>query len=132
MRACLIDAAGLVVNTIIVGDGYEPPEGLTLVASDEANIGDTYKDGQFITPPQPEQPKPVVTAVSRRQFFLGLYVWNLLDTAQAAVDAAGGSTKIAWDTTGEFRITDPTLTSIVNQIGKGDQLQDFFDFCSTL
>lgn len=132
-RACLIDATGLVVNTIIVGDDYTPPEGLTLVVSNDGGIGDTYSDTDGFTPgPAPEVDAVPVSSVSRRQFFLGLYVWNLLDTAQVAVDAAGGTTKISWDTASEFRITDPTLTSVVNQIGKGDQLQDFFDFCSTL
>lgn len=58
MRVCLIDASGLVVNTILVGEGYETPEGLTLVASDVGNIGDTYAGGVFVPPETAPEPAP--------------------------------------------------------------------------
>lgn len=57
MRACLIDAAGLVVNAIICGGEYTPPAGLTLVESDDGNIGDSYAGGVF-TPAEQVEPEP--------------------------------------------------------------------------
>lgn len=53
MRACLIDATNTVVNAILVGDGYEPPEGLTLIVGD-GNIGDVWGGACFVPPPPPE------------------------------------------------------------------------------
>ena len=43
---------GAVVNVEIWPDGSELPSGY--VASDSANIGDTYEGGEFIPPSEPE------------------------------------------------------------------------------
>ena len=56
MRAVLVKD-GVVHNVIIVGDGYDAPEGFQLVPSDTAHIGDTYIAGVFSPalkpPPEP-------------------------------------------------------------------------------
>lgn len=70
--------------------------------------------------------------VTRRQFMMALYVWDLKVLADAIVAQAGGITMIAWDATTDFYITDPMLVSLVAQLGKSDQLQEFFDFAATL
>ena len=47
---------GYVIN-VSLWDGvtpWDPGEGYTAVKSDVAEIGDTYKDGEFIKPPAPE------------------------------------------------------------------------------
>lgn len=77
-------------------------------------------------------PETLATIVTRRQFFLGLYVWNLTDEANAAVEAAGGVTRVAWDTSSSFHIDDPELVAVVTSLGKRDLLQEFFNFCSML
>lgn len=51
-----------VVENVVVWDGesdWQPPEGTTLVLSDEAGPGDTH-DGKTFTPPEPPTPDPVV------------------------------------------------------------------------
>lgn len=75
---------------------------------------------------------PETYMVSRRQFMVGLYVWDLLDTANQAVTAAGGITQLAWNETTDFYIDDPMLVALVKQIGMEDRLQEFFNFCATL
>jgi hypothetical protein len=40
MRAALINQQGRVEHVVIVGDGYVPPDGLTVFPSETANIGD--------------------------------------------------------------------------------------------
>lgn len=75
---------------------------------------------------------PHASVVSRRQFKLGLHAWGLTEVAQAAAEAAGGTTLISWTETGSFSITDPALVTIVTSLGKIDLLQEFFDDCATL
>jgi hypothetical protein len=57
-RAALVDSSSnVVVNTIVLGGGYEPPSGITVVVSDTASIGDTYENGTFISPATvPDEP----------------------------------------------------------------------------
>lgn len=81
MRACLIDANGLVVNAIIINDSYEPPAGLTAVASEAGNIGDTYADGIF-TPPAPSL-LPIPQTISRRQCAAEMFARGLVTGPEA-------------------------------------------------
>ena len=59
---------GYVIN-VSLWDGvtpWDPGEGYTAVKSDVAEIGDTYKDGEFIKPPAPEpvaEPTPIPPVV---------------------------------------------------------------------
>ena len=59
MRVAVIDGTGLVQNVIVIGDlSFNPGEGLSIVPSDTANIGDVYQDGSFAPPaPTLEQAK---------------------------------------------------------------------------
>jgi hypothetical protein len=50
--------------------------------------------------------------VSPRQARLALLAAGVLDQVQAAVDAAGGATKIAWEYATEINRTDPLILSI--------------------
>jgi hypothetical protein len=63
MTYALINAAGLVVNVILLDDptDYTPPSGQRLIkipAGTAAGIGWTYVNGQFIAPPDPEPVPP--------------------------------------------------------------------------
>lgn len=48
-----------VVNIIVWdgAEGWEPGDGQTLVATEDAGIGWTYADGMFSEPPPPEEPE---------------------------------------------------------------------------
>ncbi|WP_243061137.1 hypothetical protein [Nocardioides sp. SR21] len=66
MNAALIDENGLVVNTIVVGDDYEPPDGLEVIelpTDPPVAIGWTYDDGEWLEPdlvvPEPPTPGPL-------------------------------------------------------------------------
>lgn len=51
---CAVIESGLVANVIMADPAEYQPEGSTVVASDTANIGDTYADGEFIPTVEPE------------------------------------------------------------------------------
>lgn len=81
MRAALIDPTGLVVNVILVGEGYEPPDGLTLTPlEDDSPLGPgwTVGNGDPTPPPEPPEPPPSETRQLR------------LDLDQLIVDAMFG------------------------------------------
>lgn len=49
MRATLIDLNGLVVNVIIIGEGWNAPDGFTL-GPDGGQIGDTWDGEKYVRP----------------------------------------------------------------------------------
>lgn len=52
MVTALIDKDGVVQNTILVGDNYNPPNGLKVVeVPDNAAIGDSFIKGELIKLP---------------------------------------------------------------------------------
>ena len=58
-RKALIDERGVVVNVILAGDDFKPPDGLTMRDADRAGPGWTW-DGKEFHPPEPE-PDPEST-----------------------------------------------------------------------
>lgn len=66
-------------------------------------------------------------SVSRFQALAALSNAGLLATAQAAVDAAGGVTKLAFDNALEFRRMSPTVLAMAQALSLTDQqLDDLF------
>jgi hypothetical protein len=65
MRYAVISSAGVVENVIELeaGSNWSVPEGYTTVASDIANITDTYENGNFIKHEPP--PPPYFTAMQK-------------------------------------------------------------------
>jgi hypothetical protein len=55
MRASLIDQSGLVVNVVLVGVGYTPPDGLTIGPAG-GEIGWTWDGAQYVPPLAPPPP----------------------------------------------------------------------------
>lgn len=55
MRATLLNQSGSVVNVILVGDGYTPPDGLTL-GPDGGQIGWTWNGSDWVKPQEPAPP----------------------------------------------------------------------------
>jgi hypothetical protein len=66
-RHALVNAAGEVVDVVMIDPGlpaeqqWVPPEGLTVVRSDEGGIGWRHEGGQLVdpTPPPPPAPPPI-------------------------------------------------------------------------
>lgn len=56
-------------------------------------------------------------SVTPRQARLALMGAGILDQVQAAVDQAGGSTKITWEYASEISRTDPLITAIGGALG---------------
>jgi len=52
MRTAVI-SGGVVANVVMVGEGWEPPEGAIAIASETAEIDDLYAGGVFSKPPVP-------------------------------------------------------------------------------
>lgn len=58
MRVPILDATGLVVNVIVMGDGWAPPEGFTIGALG-GEIGDTWNGASYIKRlPEPSPTPP--------------------------------------------------------------------------
>lgn len=124
-------SANVVVNTILAPEGYEL-EGYELVASDTAEIGQLYADGEFIDPP----PAPVTTdqvnaererRILKGETFDGVYVTGD-DTNRSNLSglAFGASLRISQgDTTTitvfrdgnnvDHELTPPALLSVWSQ-----------------
>lgn len=66
----------------------------------------------------------VPETVTPRQARIALLSAGLLDKAQAAVDAAGGATKITWEYATEFSRVEPLIDAIGQQLGLSDEQID--------
>ncbi|WP_018183984.1 hypothetical protein [Kaistia granuli] len=98
MRTTVI-SGGVVTNVVLAGDGWVPPEGAAAVASETANIGDFYADGEFTPPPVPELPPTTPSEVSRRQFFQALAMpdYQLITEAEALAAVQTGAIPAAFE-----------------------------------
>ncbi len=117
MRAAVI-VSGVVTNIIEASLGFKVA-GATMIASETAAIGDTYKAGRF-NPPSPAQPD-IPALVSMRQARLALLAAGILDQAEAALAAMPGSTgraaQIEWEYATELRRDHPLIVSLGESLG---------------
>lgn len=80
--------------------------------------------------PAPVTPTP--TEVTPRQARLALHSAGLLDQVQAAVDAAGGATKISWEYSTIIERNSPLITSIGGSLGlTPEQIDVLFKYAAT-
>lgn len=120
MRAAVIDDMGKVINIILVNDlSYSPGDGLTLVESETANIGDTYNAGAFIPAPVS---LPVPQEITRRQARLALLFAGLLDSVDAVIDSipdpmARAVAKIEWNEALTIDRASPLITELAPALG---------------
>jgi hypothetical protein len=83
--------------------------------------------------PDPFVAPPVELSVTPRQARLALLQAGLLDQVQAAVDAAGGATKITWEYALEIKRTDPMITAIGSALNLApEQIDNLFQLAATL
>jgi hypothetical protein len=83
--------------------------------------------------PDPFVAPPVELSVTPRQARLALLQAGLLDQVQAAVDAAGGATKITWEYALEIKRTDPMITAIGSALNlTPEQIDNLFQLAATL
>lgn len=78
-------------------------------------------------------PAPAVPqSVSPRQARLALLAAGLLDQVEAAVNAAGGATKVSWDYATQINRTDPLIMTIGASLSlTQDQIDTLFKFAAT-
>lgn len=124
MRLAVI-SGGIVVNTIDAGEDWVPPTGFTAAASEDAQIGDLYVDGVFISQAQTAQVEPP-DRVSRRQFFLQLEIDGIGPQVRAYVDTQPTLVQIAFDNSASFERADPMLQDGFAALGYNDGRVDKF------
>lgn len=108
----------------VTGDAVEDPQ--------EAYGGFIY-DAEANTLSAPAPAPVTVEPVSPRQARLALLAAGLLDEVQAAVDAAGGATKITWEYATEISRTDPMIDAIGAALNMTDaQIDALFATAKTL
>lgn len=100
----------------------------TLVWLDEAQTAPTLKEMEAYV-----EPAPTVTSVTPRQARLALLQAGLLDKVEAAVNAAGGATKITWDWASTISRTDPLIATLATVLSlTSAQIDQLFTTASTL
>ena len=120
MRYAIIDA-GRVVNVI---EAEGPIDGLTMVPSDEANIGWEWTGAMFVAPPLPPPPPPtprVPNAVTRRQLRLWLVRHGYtLAQIEALIDALPEpqrtEARIEWEDATQYERGHPLLRQLAGQL----------------
>lgn len=126
MRAALIDANGLVVNVILIGENYTPPDGLT-VGPSGGEIGDTWNGVSYVRPvietPEPQPPK----SVSPYQARCALHAAGLLPAVEATIANADVPAQIAWEYATVFERHSPFIDALAPMLGlTEEQIDDLF------
>lgn len=115
---------GMVVNVIVAPDDFEI-EGVELVPSDVAEIGDLYENGEFSPPdPTPE----ILPDLTMRQFRLGLLGAGLLDDVTAAIEGmqepAKSAAMIEFEYASVVVRTDPLVSTLAAGLNLTDEQID--------
>lgn len=124
MRVAIINTNTNIVEYVLIYDDdapiASPPEGFSAdyigIADAQANVGWTWDGARISAPPPVVLPQTVPDAVSPKQARIALLNAGLLDQVQAAVDAAGGATKIAWEYATEIRRNDPLIETLAQEL----------------
>ena len=115
--------AGVVINAIVAR--AELP-GLTMVQSDDANIGDLYDGETFTTPPPP--PPQVPIEITMRQARLVLLGAGLLDDVSTAIAALPSPQKdaaqIEWEYSNALRRDNAFVAMLAPALGLDDEAID--------
>jgi hypothetical protein len=117
MRYAVVERDGTVSNVIELGGSGRSGgnEGVTLVPSDTANIGDTYDGERFIAPPSNDP--PARRLVRRSVIVDRLQAAGKLPAARAALDAADLYTRERWSAREAIYADDPTAIALLQAIG---------------
>jgi hypothetical protein len=122
-----------VVVTVVRDVSLLFPQGATVIeitddtttADPQATYGGQVYDATANTLSPAPPPAPTVPqVVSPKQARIALLNAGLLDQVQAAVDAAGGATKIAWEYATEISRTDPLIETLAQSLQLTDAQVD--------
>ena len=116
MRLPLIDATGTVVNVVLAGGDWTPPDGLT-IGPEGGEIGWTWANGDWVKPDESEQPASVPSAVSPYQARRALNAAGLRDAVEAAVAAASYDVKDAWEYALTVERSSPMIAAVASALG---------------
>jgi hypothetical protein len=112
----------------VIPDDAVAPAGLwNRAVAEAARLGDDLPFEPVPPAPTPEETLAAWRAtakVSRFQAFAALSAAGKLTDATAAVNAAGGLAKLAWDNAIEFRRDSPTIASLAAAVGLDDAALD--------
>lgn len=138
MQGAIIEN-GVVTNVILLPENFEGDEwgGKPLVVSAEAAIGDSYVDGVFVKPPQPEPEIQVPQSVTMRQARLALLQAGLLANVDAAINSLSSPQKeaaaIEWEYSQEVHRDREFVTQLTAAMGLTElQVDDLFILAATL
>jgi hypothetical protein len=107
-----------------------------MVQADDAQIGDSYENGQFIKPPAP--PAPVPDSITMRQCRLQLLTIGMLDSVDAAINAIPvegqrRAASIEWEYAHQVWRSSAWVTNLGAALGLTEaQLDDLFIQAATL
>lgn len=136
MNAHMLDAHGVILNTIVV-DSLDILPGL-VDASIGGSAGDSVVNGVLVRLPVPVVAPAIPQSVTRRQARQALLLRGKLAMVQPAINAEPDATRramaqIEWDDSLEFLRTRPLVIQIGAAIGlDAAGLDELFTFAATL
>lgn len=118
-RLAIVNDDGLVLQVVVAGPDWQPPEGAKLVPTDRANIGDRYDDkrGGFPADLDYSEPEPERRLVPKRLIIDRLHAAGLLEVARKALDAADLYTRERWNARDAVFADDPESMAFLRLIG---------------
>lgn len=117
-------------SVIRIADGAIIPNDPT--NRDRSEYEDWLADGG-VPGPYVEPPVPTPTTVTPRQARLALLQAGLLDDVEAAVNAAGGATKITWEYATEINRNDALIDTLGVALGlTSEQIDGLFSAAANL
>lgn len=120
-RLAIVADDGAVLQVVVAGPDWQPPDGAKLIATARANIGDVYdaKRGGFpadLDYTEPEE-APERRLVPKRIIIDRLHEAGLLDRARKALDAAPLYTRERWNARDAVYADDPDSIGFLRAIG---------------
>ena len=127
MRAPLLDANGLVANVVLVGEGWTPPDGLTIGPAG-GEIGWTLANGAWVKPVDPAPSvSSVPISVSPYQARRALNAAGLREAVETAVASASYEVRDAWEYALTVERASPMIAALAAALGLSEtQVDDLF------
>ena len=120
-RLAIVDDDGAVLQVVLAGPDWQPPDGAKLIPAAHANIGDVYdaKRGGFPADLDYAEPteEPERRLVPKRVIIDRLHEAGLLDRARKTLDAAPLYTRERWNARDAVYADDPDSIGFLRLIG---------------
>lgn len=125
---------GLVVNVCNAAEGYDAGDGSEFIPSDTAQIGGSYADGVFTSPPPVHEPLPPIDAW---RFEAAIELAGIKDQIDAAIDALPAEAhvvaKAKRNRVQQYHRDDPLIAALAPSLNlSSEQVDDLWRLAASL